>query len=137
MISKEATRAYNLAMAEVQVVLASGRKFYCQELVGALVWVAIIVHTVPVTLARSFAVVVLAQPIELVGVWNPIRIGTNSVGCHLDMSAIGEDDAVMQCHWLAHNSVEPNCYMHQYPYQLLTAMQDSNRHRKITKENVD
>lgn len=31
-IGKETPRAYNLAMAKVQVILASGSKLYCQEL---------------------------------------------------------------------------------------------------------
>jgi hypothetical protein len=35
-IGKEAPRAYNLAMAKVQVILASGGKLYRQELVITL-----------------------------------------------------------------------------------------------------
>lgn len=35
-IGKETPRAYNLAMAEVQVILGSGSKLYCQELVITL-----------------------------------------------------------------------------------------------------
>jgi hypothetical protein len=66
------------------------------------------VHTVPITLAGSFPVIVLAQPIGLVRVWNPLRIDTNRVGCHLNMGALGEDSVVMQRQGLAHNGVKAN-----------------------------
>lgn len=35
-VSKEAPWTYNLAMAKMQIILASGSKLYCQELVITL-----------------------------------------------------------------------------------------------------
>lgn len=66
------------------------------------------VHTVQIILAGSFPPIVVAQPVKLVRAWNPLRVDTNRVGCHLDMGALGENNAIMQRQGLAHNGVKTN-----------------------------
>lgn len=95
-VCKEPPRAYNLAMAKVEVVLASGGKLYRQVLVFTLpFWVSMRVLTVPVALALSFAIVVLAKAIEFIRVWNTIGIDTNRIGCHLNVGSLRENSPIM------------------------------------------
>jgi hypothetical protein len=52
-------------------------------------------HTVPVALARPFPVVVLAESVEFVCIWDTVWIDTYCVGRHLDVGTFGEDGAVV------------------------------------------
>lgn len=109
MIGKEATRADNLAVSKMQVVLARGCEFYrwvSRQSIDKLVQKLL---TVPVALTSLLPIVKLPHAVKSFRIRHSIRVSSDCICCHLDVCAFWEHDSVVESHGLTNHSIEPNC----------------------------
>lgn len=109
MISKEATGADNLAVPEMQIVLARGGEFYSWVSGHFIDKLEQRLLTVPVALTRLLSIVVLPHAVKSLRIGHSIRVNADCISRHLDVCAFGEDDSVVKSNGFANNSIESNC----------------------------
>lgn len=64
--------------------------------------------TMPTALPGPLPVVVMTQPVKLVGVTDNILVDSHRMGGHLDAGSSREQSAVVQGQRLTHNEIEAN-----------------------------